>query len=192
MNKLNKSMHCTLSTCLTIGRFFLTPFIVYAMATSAWKIAFLLFITAAFTDILDGFLARILRQETFLGALLDPLADKVLLISCFTTLACTHTLPFSIPSWFIYLLLVRETLIIGGFIYLFIKNKTITIEPTRLGKLTTVAHSLFIIWLFSCYFFNWIPVKTYYAVLGIISCLVIVSLVQYARIAFNFYRKNCS
>ena len=190
MNKPNQSLRCTLSTWLTISRIIATPFIVYAMLLHYWIPAFLLFIAAAITDFLDGYIARILCQETFLGALLDPLADKILLISCFTTLACTDSLPFTIPQWFIILLLLRESLIISGFLFLFLSKKNITIKPTRIGKLATLTHSLFIIWLISCYFFKWMPIKTYYIALGIMSFLVIFSLLQYTFIALTFYRKK--
>ncbi len=190
MSHTNQSLHCTFSTWLTLSRIAITPIIVYAMLTDCWGTAFILFITAAITDVLDGYFARILCQETMLGALLDPLADKILLISCFITLACTNTLPFSIPQWFVILLLLRESLIVGGFMYLFFKTKGIDIEPTRMGKLTTFANSLFIIWLFSCYFFKWLPVKTYYLTLGITSFLVIFSLLQYLLIGLKFYRKK--
>src|SRR5262245_17807351 len=63
----------TFSTALTILRFILIPFIVGAMIMNAWHTAFILFVIAAITDVLDGWLARWMNQRTFLGAALDPL-----------------------------------------------------------------------------------------------------------------------
>src|SRR5882724_10959589 len=77
----------TIATLCTIARILLTPMIVLAMMSGQWTGACALFICAALTDFFDGFLARYCNQKTFLGACLDPIADKFLLISCFFALA---------------------------------------------------------------------------------------------------------
>lgn len=71
----------TVSTALTLARIALVPFIVTAMIGDRWGLACALFIIAAITDALDGALARWRNEQTFLGASLDPLADKFLIVA---------------------------------------------------------------------------------------------------------------
>jgi len=169
----------TISTLFTIGRIVLTPFIVGAMIIGQWGVAFWLFVTAALFDVIDGNLARLLDEQTFLGACLDPIADKILLISCFTTLAFVQSLPFPIPLWFVLLVLFRDvTIMLASFTIFWFKGH-LEVNPTVLGKATTVAQVWFIIWLFACYFFGWLPVKTYYTALGILFSLIVLSSSQY-------------
>lgn len=175
----------TLSTLLTLVRIALTPFIVASMIAHHWGIACTLFCIAACTDILDGNIARWLNEKTFLGACLDPIADKFLVLSCFFTLAFVQSPLFSIPLWFVWLVLCKELILIGGAIILYNIKGHIEMQPTVLGKTTTVMQMGFIIWLFACYFFSWIPVKTYYCMLGIVIVLVFSSLLHYIFIGIK-------
>lgn len=178
----------TISTVFTLARIVMTPFIVGAMIMHQWGIAFWLFVISAFFDVLDGNLARWLGQRTFLGACLDPIADKILLVSCFATLAFIQSPLFSIPLWFVLLVLLKELIIIiGAFTIYFVKGHLV-VAPTLLGKATTVAQVWFIIWLFACYFFGWVPIKTYYTALGILLSLVVLSLLQYMRLGLEQWR----
>lgn len=175
----------TFSTLLTIVRIFLVPVMVYAMLRDAWGLAFGLFVVAAITDILDGFLARLLKQETFLGACLDPLADKFLTLAVFSTLTFTQAPLFRIPVWFLVLVLCKElTQIVGALIIYAIKRR-IYVAPSALGKMAMIVQTLFIGWLFACYFFGWVPVKTYYAMLALVLVLVFASFVHYVRIGWR-------
>lgn len=180
----------TFSTALTLVRIMLTPFIVYAMLSGHWGVASVLFFTASVTDFLDGIVARLFDQKTFLGACLDPLADKFLLVSCFATLTCTHTLPFSIPMPFLLLVLWRETFLIGGGIVIYAIKGSIEVKPSRVGKTTTFVQMLFIMWLFGCYFFKWVPVKTYYLFLVTMTGLIATSFIQYARRGMMQWQQN--
>lgn len=182
----------TISSLFTIARIVLTPVIVVAMLWGYWGGAFFLFIAASVTDLLDGFFARLLNQKTFLGACLDPLADKILLVSCYATLAFTNILPFAVPFWFVGLVLLRELLIVCGFVYVYCSKDGFDVAPTVLGKVTTALQMLFIMWLFACYFYGWVPAKTYYVVFYSIVVMVIVSLAQYVRIGLCHYRNGCS
>jgi len=143
----------TVSTLLTIARIIVTPFIVIGMATGYWGVAFALFVCAAITDVLDGFLARLRNERTFLGAALDPVADKILLLSCFFTLAFIQTPLFAVPHWFVLLVLFKELIVIGGSVVVYCRRGELNIAPTKLGKATTVIQVCFIVWLFACYFF---------------------------------------
>lgn len=178
----------TLSTVLTIIRIILVPIIVAAMVMHSWGVSFFLFVIAAITDCLDGTLARLLHQKTFLGAFLDPLADKFLILSCFFTLAFVQSPLFVIPKWFVWFVLCKEVLQLSGAVFVYLRKGHIEIRPTLLGKVTATAQMGFIIWLFACYFFQWVPIKTYYTMLGLLLVLITVSLLQYARIGIRFLR----
>lgn len=180
----------TFSTLLTLIRFCLIPCIVAAMITHSWHIAFILFISAALSDVLDGLFARWLNERTFLGAALDPLADKLLILAVFFTLVFVQSPLFSIPLWFVILVLIKELIQIIGAILIYYLKGHLNIVPTGLGKLTMLAQTIFITWLFTCYFFHWVPIKTYYAMLTGILSLVIASLISYARIGLAQLRFN--
>ena len=172
----------TFSTMLTLIRFVLIPFIVVAMVMDAWSVAFILFVAAAITDVLDGWTARWLNERTFLGAALDPLADKLLILAVFFTLAFIQPFLFTIPLWFVLLVLLKELVQIAGAIFIYRMKGHLSIAPTKLGKATMMAQTVFISWLFSCYFFNWVPIKTYYAMLTAVMSLVVLAFIDYARI----------
>lgn len=171
----------TLSTALTLMRIGLVPLVVVAMIMHWWGIAFGVFVAAAITDMLDGFLARYLHQQTFLGACLDPLADKLLIVSVFATLACISTPFFTIPYWFVFIVLAKELVQISGGAFLYWLRDELAMQPTWLGKMTMVLQTCFIVWLFACYFFQWMPIKTYYGMLGSLLVCIGATFVQYVR-----------
>ncbi len=175
----------TFPTILTCIRILLVPCIITAMLLHQWGIAFLCFFSAAVTDCLDGNLARLLHEKTFLGACLDPIADKLLLISFFFTLVFLETPLFSVPLWFVLLVLLKESIVVFGAAFILISGRHLDVRPTMLGKATTVMQMLFIIWLFACYYFHWVPVKTYYVMLTLMLLMVALSFMQYARIGFK-------
>lgn len=180
----------TVSTLITLVRMALTPWIVRSMIMEHWGMAILLFMIAAVTDILDGNIARWRREQTLLGACLDPLADKILILSCFCTLAFVQLPLFAMPKWFFGIVLIKELIQIGGAIIIYFYKGHIEIRPQRLGKITTFVQMLFIGWLCACNFFAWIPLKTYYTMLGIVLLLVIASFIQYSCIGVRWLHED--
>lgn len=179
----------TIPTLFTIARIILMPIIIAAMVRGNWGAAFFFFVCACITDLIDGFLARLLNEKTFLGACLDPIADKLLLISCFATLAFIYTPLFAIPRWFVFFVVGKEALQIAGAVIIYRLQGHLDIHPTLLGKTTTCIQMLFIMWLFACYFFCWLPITTYYVMLGIMIFFIGASSVQYARIGLRMLKK---
>lgn len=178
----------TVPTVVTIARIILTPCIVMAMLAQQWGMSFVLFGIAAISDAVDGALARWCQTQTMLGALLDPIADKILLISCFATLTLAQSPLFSIPMWFLILILVKEALLVMGVAFIYGFMHSIEIKPTKLSKSVTAVQMAFIMWLFSCYFFNWVPAKTYYTMLTVLAVLVSATLIQYGIYGFRYIR----
>ena len=180
----------TIPTLFTLARIVLTPIIVAAMIFQYWGVACILFIIAALTDMIDGNLARYYGEKTFLGACLDPIADKFLLLSCFFTLAFVQSPLFAIPVWFVWLVLLKELVLIGSALLVYAIKGHIEVKPLLLGKLTAVVQMGFIIWLFACYFFRWLPIRTYYLMLCVLLIMIFASLIQYLIMGWRWFYRN--
>lgn len=170
----------TFSNILTLSRIFLTPLIVLAILAQEWGVAISFFIIASLTDLLDGFLARLLNQQTVLGTILDPLADKFLIIASYTALILIDSPFFKIPYWFLGIIIAKESALIAGSAYAIYIKKKIVIKPNFLGKLTMFMQVLFIVYIFLCSFFSCISATILNFLLKIIIGLSLSSLVQYA------------
>jgi cardiolipin synthase (CMP-forming) len=182
----------TIPTLFTLSRIIVIPIIIGAMIIGSWGCAFFFFVFACLTDVIDGLLARFLNEKTFLGACLDPIADKLLLISCFFTLAFISTPLFSIPRWFVFFVISKEMIQVAGACVIYYVRGYLNVQPTILGKTTTFLQMIFIIWLFACYFFCWVPIKTYYTMLSIMIFFMSSSFVQYAYIGLFTLRSSQS
>ena len=93
---------------ITLGRILLVPVIVWAIASSQMEIAFAIFIVAGVSDAVDGFLAKRFNMASELGALLDPLADKALLVSIYVALGIWG----AVPRWIVILVVSRDIMIV--------------------------------------------------------------------------------
>ena len=178
-----------ISNIFTLLRILLSPVIVWQMYCRNWNLAFGFFVVGAITDLLDGYLARLFDTQTNLGRMLDPVADKIFLVSSFFSLSFISTPSFHVPSWFVYLLLFREFALLSGCVILFVLKVNFEVQPIMWGKLTTVFQILFIVWIFSCYFFHWIPLRTYSVSLVLLAGYSIFSLLQYIRVGFNYLKR---
>jgi len=121
---------------LTIIRFLLIPgFVYYFFSPTEYgiKVAIIIFVAAGLTDVLDGFIARRFNLITKLGIVLDPLADKLMLL----TVLVSITLKNQIPIWIIIVVAAKETLMILGAITLF-SDHDIVVPANKLGKLSTI------------------------------------------------------
>jgi len=174
----------TVSNALSFLRLFLAPVVVAALIYQHWMAAFLLFVVASITDLLDGYFARRLHEQTVLGHYLDPIADKVLLLSSFSALTYIHFASLALPVWFLVMVLMREVVIVGGGVLILLSGKQIKMEPSLLGKVTTASYMALIMWIFVCRFLGWLPCKTFFAVVCIVAALSCVSLFHYCTRAF--------
>jgi len=126
---------------LTIFRILLVPvFIIFLINNNLWM-ALMIFILAGITDGLDGLIARVLNQRTLIGAYLDPIADKFLLISAYLALTIKNML----PAWLSVIVISRDIIILSGIALLFLMAKKFIIRPSLLSKATTVSQILAII-----------------------------------------------
>ncbi len=134
-----------LATQITIARILLIPFFVIAVvyyrpeALYFKWIAVALFFVASVSDAIDGYVARVRKEQTALGSFLDPFADKSLLISAFISINFSGGFLYKISRWILIVILSREVIIISGLVILFFTHREVKINPTFLGKMTTVA-----------------------------------------------------
>jgi cardiolipin synthase (CMP-forming) len=124
---------------ITLGRILLVPIVVWAIASNQMEIAFAVFVVAGVSDAVDGFLAKRFDLRSELGALLDPLADKALLVSIFITLGVWG----AIPRWIVILVVSRDIMIVSAVIVSWLFEKPVAMKPLMVSKLNTVAQVWF-------------------------------------------------
>ena len=127
-----------LPNAITITRFLLVPVVVWAIASHQMLIAFWLFAAAAVSDMLDGFLAKRFRMASKLGAHLDPLADKAMLVSIYVMLAVAGTLPL----WLVIAVVSRDLMILAAIMVSWLMDKPPEIRPLMVSKVNTLAQFL--------------------------------------------------
>lgn len=118
---------------LTLLRFLLVPVVGVALYGHLWLLALCAFMLAGASDWLDGYLARRWQQQTDLGALLDPLADKAMMLAASAGLWWLALLPW----WLAAAIIVRDVVIVAGGLAYHWHVGQVAIAPTRLGKLNT-------------------------------------------------------
>ncbi|MBN8969610.1 MAG: CDP-alcohol phosphatidyltransferase family protein [Rhizobiales bacterium] len=128
-----------LPNLITLGRILLVPMIVWAIASSQMTVAFVLFVVAGVSDAVDGFLAKHFDMATDLGAMLDPVADKALLVSIYVALGITG----DIPRWLVILVVSRDLMIVGAMIVSGLLDNPMPVRPLMVSKLNTVAQVSF-------------------------------------------------
>lgn len=120
---------------ITLLRLIFVPFVIMNVVDNEYRWAIALFILAGASDAVDGALARLLKQRTVLGQYLDPIADKLLLSSCFLVLSFEHKIAWK----FTVLVLSRDVMILAISAALYATNTLRDFRPSVFGKLNTVA-----------------------------------------------------
>lgn len=180
----------TTATWITLGRLFVVPFfailalqygltIQSGSAVEAWRWAALgVFILAAVSDGIDGWVARRFNQKSRLGSILDPIADKVLVLAAVVVLTAVDWGPdgWRLPLWFALLVIARDVLILGGVAYLHFTDHYVEVAPHWSGKACTFALMFTLGWVM----LRWIPFSPLYPCL-VTAVFVIWSTVIYLR-----------
>ena len=140
---------------ITIFRFLLIPVFIAAMVyyknsagQELWRyLAVGVFSFAMITDSLDGFIARMLNQQTSLGKILDPLADKILLNAAVIMLTLPiEPLGYRFPYWFTTLIISRDVIIVLGSFFVHFMTGKVSVKPCATGKVTTFFLMVTILW----------------------------------------------
>jgi cardiolipin synthase len=172
--------------CITLFRFALVPVFVWLYLDKAPEWALGCFTVAAISDGLDGFFARLLNQRTKIGAILDPIADKLLVFAALVVLVVQHR----IPLWLILLLGGQNLLMIIGAGMVKWKNLEIPTAPSRIGKYATFTLiCLVVLALVTSSERAPLALHAYVPVLAFISALcVVISTIQYfARFGYLWF-----
>ena len=122
-----------LPNLITIGRILLVPITVWLIISGEFVLAFIAFLMAGVSDGVDGYIARRFNQRTELGAYLDPIADKALLVSIYVSLGLLHFM----PAWLVILVVTRDVLIVGAVILSWVLGKPIIVAPSMASKFNT-------------------------------------------------------
>lgn len=152
---------------LTVLRIILVPVFITAIVYHRLEIALVVFIAASATDALDGYLARVLKEKTEFGAILDPIADKLLLNSAFICFSLVSGLPdyLHMPVYVPIAIISRDVIILIGAMVIYLLNGKIEARPTVIGKLTTCFQMLTIVavllrFMYSSWIWNFTVVMT--------------------------------
>jgi cardiolipin synthase (CMP-forming) len=166
---------------LTVLRFCLVPVVISAIIDRDWMVAFVVFVIAGVTDAVDGFIARRFDMRTELGAYLDPLADKALLVSIYITLAISGML----PGWIAVLVVSRDIMIVGGVILSWVLANPVEINPLKLSKANTAAQIAFAALVLFALAFNLPKAQLMQIGIWIVAALTIASMAAYLA---NWFR----
>lgn len=124
----------TLPNYLTLLRIVAIPIFLSILAQGNYAAAFIVLVCAGITDVIDGAVARITGTDSELGAVLDPMADKLLLLSSFIVLGVAGHL----PAWLVAVVVMRDVILLLGYFTIFVVDQAwLKIEPSQLGKMTT-------------------------------------------------------
>lgn len=160
---------------ITLGRILLVPVVVWAIMSNAMWFAFVLFVAAGISDGVDGYLAKRFNMTTELGAYLDPLADKALIVSIYLTLGING----DIPRWLVILVVSRDILIVGGIMLSWLLGNPLKIRPLLVSKLNTVAQIVFACVVLGSLGFDYqVPVLKL-ALMGLVAILTLLSIAAY-------------
>lgn len=124
----------TIPNLITVFRLVLVPVVILMILQEAWGWAFALFLIAGLSDGLDGFIARRFDMRSAFGAVIDPLADKALLVSIYLTLAIIG----AIPAWLAIAVVSRDIMIVMAFMVSGLMAQPMAVKPLFVSKVNTV------------------------------------------------------
>jgi cardiolipin synthase len=158
-----------------LGRIILVPIVVWAITSGEMRAAFFLFLAAGISDAVDGFIAKRFHMASELGAYIDPLADKALIVSIYVALGIAAALPISL----VILVVSRDIMIIAGFMLSWVVGKPMPIKPLPVSKANTLAQILLAVWVLAEYAFglNVTPVTA--IGVGLVTVLTLLSIAFY-------------
>ena len=131
----------TLPNYITVARILMVPLVVLSMIDGQMLTAFLLFMLAGVTDAVDGAIARRFNQKSELGAWLDPMADKFLLVSVFVVLGWLGALPL----WLVILAVSRDGMIIAAVLLSSLMGNPVKMRPLMISKATTLVQIVLLV-----------------------------------------------
>ncbi len=168
-------IHLSIPNLITLGRILLVPIVVWAIASGAMWIAFVLFLGAGLSDAVDGYLAKRFNMTTELGAYLDPLADKALIVSIYITLGIYGL----IPGWLVILVVSRDIMIVGAVMLSWLVGTPVKVKPLLVSKLNTAAQIVFACVVLGTLGFAYPLPKVSLVLMALVAALTLLSVAAY-------------
>jgi cardiolipin synthase (CMP-forming) len=165
-----------LPNLISLARLMLAPLSVDMIVERRWPEALAIFLIAGLSDALDGWIARRFDLRSELGAYLDPLADKALLVCNYVTLAAVGLIPLYLAT----LVVSRDLMIVGAVILCWVMDKPMAIHPSFLSKTNTAAQIAFVALLLGALAFQF-ATPWFTAGVWLVSALTLASLAAYCR-----------
>ena len=162
---------------ITLGRILLVPVVVWAIIYGELWLAFVLFLAAGVSDAVDGYLAKRFDMASELGAYLDPLADKTLIVSIYVTLGIAG----KIPLWLVILVVSRDIMIVGAIMLSWLLGSPLKVKPLLVSKLNTVAQIVFACVVLASLGFNLRADNLVFALIPLVAALTLLSVAAYVR-----------
>ena len=162
---------------ITLGRILLVPVVIWAITAGEMRVAFVLFLAAGISDAVDGFLAKRFGMTTELGAYLDPLADKAMLVSMYVALGIIE----AIPRWLVILVVSRDIMIVSAVMLSWLVDKPVPLKPLLVSKLNTVAQIALVLMVLAALGFELDAGIAVSALTGLVAVLTLLSVAFYVR-----------
>ncbi len=128
-----------LANAISVARLCAAPLVVWLILSDELALAFWIFLAAGLSDALDGYIAKRSAHPSVLGAYLDPLADKALLVCAYIALGDYNEVGDRLPLWLVILVVFRDMTIVGGAVLFRMLIRTLSMKPLMISKVNTVA-----------------------------------------------------
>ncbi|HMK59528.1 MAG TPA: CDP-alcohol phosphatidyltransferase family protein [Dissulfurispiraceae bacterium] len=180
-----KSQFISLPNVITLMRIVVIPVFVTALIYQKYDYALALFAFAGISDLLDGLLARMTNQKTSLGAFLDPLADKFLLLTSFILFSVYGW----VPTWLTITVISRDLIVTLGWLLLYLTSHTTGVAPTITGKAAIASQLLLIAYILLAINLPSLPDEAPLTAMLIVAALTIASGFQYVFRGLTYSEK---
>jgi cardiolipin synthase len=173
--RMSRGLGLSIPNLITLARILLVPIIIWAITADQIQVAFMLFLLAGVSDLVDGFLAKRFGMATELGAYLDPLADKAMIVSIYVALGISA----AIPRWLVILVVSRDIMIVSAVILSWIVGRPVPLKPLMVSKLNTVAQIVLATVVLATLSFGWSAELLVNALMAAVTALTLLSIAFY-------------
>jgi cardiolipin synthase (CMP-forming) len=171
---------------LSLFRILITFFFILAVYHDRLDYALYLFILQGVTDLLDGFIARVMSKKTDLGAYLDPIADKIMLVGAFIMLSIKGIVPVWLPA----LIILKDLVVAVGFFILYRLGRTFKPVPTIFGKITTTCQITTVLFILFAQIFSWSNEWAYNTFIVVTAFFTVLTGCHYVYVGIQMVREK--
>lgn len=177
---------------LTILRIICIPIFIIFYWADLYGFALFTFAFAGFTDLIDGTIARLRREKSELGAILDPMADKGLMLATFIALALTGVVPW----WFLFIILARDIVVILGFLFIKFRNLKYKYTALLTSKIATLLEIITGVLALLYMTYQTLTIWVYpvgdlvYGSVLITSAMILIATIQYLKLGMSLLEKK--